>query len=337
MTAIAPYVLATCRPETQTIFDDDGHVVQAHVDANVADYCRLIRRAAADHDARLIAFPQFGLSGYAALDNDRWVAGAIEMNGPQVAQIAAAARAANAYVVIQAAERHPAFPGRYFLSAALITPEGRVGIVYRKHYTLSLRTSPIDVHDAFVKAFGSDAFFPVIDTPIGRIGLTIGAEVHWPEVTRTLALKGAEIIVNLVAAVVSVDYLNRPGAEKVRSVRAFENMTYLAMANMAGTEETPPSQIYDYEGQDISEPVADGSPFTLAKIDIARLRAARAAPGANLLAQLQPAVHEDLRQWPLWPANLFDERPAAGFESLLEAEAAAHARFDALISDRAER
>ena len=324
---IAPYVLAACQPRTQTIFDDSGTVRSERVAANLAEYGTLIARAAADHDARLIVFPQFGLSGHAAVDNDRWVAAALDFAGPEIARIGDAARAAGAYVVIQAAERHPAFPGRYFLSAALITPNGAVGMVYRKHYTLSLRTSPIDVHDRFVAVFGAGAFFPVLDTPIGRIGLTIGGEPHWPEVTRTLALNGAELIVNPIAAAVSIDYLERAGAEQVRGVRAFENMTYFAMANIGGVATAPPSQVHDYEGRAIGRAAGDGGPFTLATIDIARLRAARAAPGANLLAQIQPAIHPPIDDLPLWPANAFAERPAAGFDELLAVESAARQRL----------
>lgn len=329
MSTNAPYVLATCRPVTTTIFDDAGRVQPERVDANVAEHCALIRRAVDAHDARLIVFPEFALSGHAIVNNDAWVAGGIEFPGPETDRIGQAARDANAYVVIQAAERHPAFPGRYFLSAALITPDGDIGIVYRKHYTLSLRTSPIEVYDRFVETFGPDAFFPVCDTPIGRIGLTIGAELHWPEVTRSLALNGAEIIANPIAAIASVDYMNRAGADVVRPARAFENMTYFAMANNGFSPSSPPSRIYDYEGTSIGHDAADGAPFTLATIDIQSLRAARAAPGANLITQLQPAIHAPLDGLPLWPANCLPDAPASAFDRLFAIETESWDRMQA--------
>lgn len=330
MSAIAPYVLATARPVTKTIFDDDGRLQPDRLAANVAEYGQLIARAAEAHDARLIVFPQFGLSGHAMVDNDAWVAGAITFPGPEADLIGRAARLANAYVVVQAPERHAAFPGRYFLSAALITPSGDVRMVYRKHYTLSLRTSPIDVHDRFVEVFGVEAFFPVCDTEIGRIGLTIGGEVHWPEVTRSLALAGAEIIVNPVAAVESVDHLRRPGADVVRAARAFENVAYLAMANIGGAPGAPASRVYDYAGASIGCDAPNGAPFTLATIDIERLRAARAAPGANQLAQLQPAIHAPLAALRLWPANAFADAPPTGFDPLLAIEQGSWERLQAV-------
>lgn len=325
---IPPYVLALCQPPTQTVFGQDGRVMPERVEANVEAYRTLIARAAAAHAAKLVVFPQFGLSGHAMVDNDRWVEAAFDFAGPEIARIGDACRAAGAHAVIQTAERHPAFPGRYFLSAALIRPDATIGAIYRKHYTLSLRTSPIDVHDRFLATFGPDAFFPVIDTPLGRIGLTIGAEPHWPEVTRTLALRGAEVIVNPIAMADRLDYLDRPGADHVRGVRAFENMTYFAMANMGGIATAPPSEVYDHEGRPIARPAGDGAPFTLAEIDIERLRVARAAPGANLLAQIQPAIHPATDRTPLWPANAFAAAPPPGFEDILAIEAAVRQRLD---------
>lgn len=319
--AVAPYVLATCCPSTQVVFDGSGNLQRDVLKANVEEHCALIERAAATHDARLIAFPQFGLTGFAMVSNDQWVAASLDFSGPELARIGEAAKAAGAYVVIQAAERHAAFPGRYFLSAAIITPQGDVGLAYRKHYTLSLRTSPIDVYDAFLREFGRDALFPVLETPIGRIGLTIGAEVHWPEVTRSLALNGAEIIVNPVAGVTTLDYMNRAGAKAARATRAFENIAYLAMANMAMSPETPASEIYDYYGASIGSSADEDDLFTLATIDIGALRAARSAPGYNLIAQLQPDIHDDSRARSLWPKNTFPDGAVENFEALLETEA----------------
>lgn len=326
MTPVAPYVLATCCPNTQTVFDESGAVRADLVAANVDEHCAQIAQAARDHGARLIVFPEFSLSGYAMVGPQSWHAAALAFPGPETARIAAAARAAGAYVVIQAAERHPAIPGRYFLSAAILTPQGEMGLVYRKHYALSLRTSPNDVHDSFVAAFGSDAFYPVLDTPLGRIGIVIGAEVHWPEATRSLVLKGAEILVNPVAAP-TIDYLYRAGANAVRGVRAFENVAYLAMANIGGGD-APQSEVYDYHGAAIGVSAGAGG-GTVATIDLAALRHARAQIAANLVAQIQPAIHEDLRAMPLWPANAFADRAPHGFDELGAVERATWERMQA--------
>ncbi|MET0238322.1 MAG: nitrilase-related carbon-nitrogen hydrolase [Sphingobium sp.] len=318
MPAVEPYVMALCRPATRTIFDAQGQPDAGILDANIAVYCDLIARAAGEHGAKLIVFPQFALTGYTPLGTDGWLGASLTFPGPEMDRIGAAARAAGAHVVIQTAERHAAFPGRYFLSAAILKPDGGIGLAYRKNYAMSLRTSPIDVFDRFVETFGPDAFLPVLDTSIGVLGVAIGAEVHWPEPIRAMALKGAEIILNPVAAMQGIDYMNRPGAEIVRPVRAFENMVYLGMANMA--DGCVASQAYDFEGRAIGQAVGDGSCMTLATIDIEALRKARIFPAANFLTQIQPAIQEDARTLPLWPANAFAHLAPRQFEELMAVE-----------------
>lgn len=322
---IAPYTAALCRPATQSVFSTEGRIVPGALDANIALYCELIRQAASDHGARLIVFPQFSLTHYTPLGQDVWLDAAITFPGPQADKLGEAARAANAFVVVQTAERHAAFPGRYFLSSAIFTPNGEAELIYRKNYAMSLRTSPIDVFEQFVDQFGPDAFFPVLHTPLGVLGTVIGAEVHWPEPVRALALKGAEVICNPVAAVQSLDYLNRAGAELVRPVRAFENTAYLGMANYA--DGMMDSAMYDFNGAAIGRRV--DKTFTVATIDIAALRAARSSPTANFFAQIQTDLHRELYDLPLWPANAFAERAPASFDALIEVETAARLRLEA--------
>ncbi|MDE1147229.1 MAG: hypothetical protein PW843_11490 [Azospirillaceae bacterium] len=314
----APYVIAMCRFAPVRAFAADGTFLPEALADNVARHCALVERAAGDHGARLVAFPEFALTGHAMLSNDQWVAGSLTFPGPEVERIAQAARRAGAYVVIQAAERHAAFPGRYFLSAAILTPDGGVGLVHRKNYAFSLRTSPIDVHDAFVAAFGPDAFLPVLDTPLGGLGLTIGAEPHWPEAIRSLAMKGAELVINPIAASPQIDYLGRPGAAVVRQARAFENMVYFAMTNVDGGEGAPLPQIYDYKGAVVGEGAGD---FTLATVDMAGLRAWRATPAANFLAQIQP-IHDTALEAAPWPRNILPDAPAADAARIIGVEAA---------------
>ena len=297
------YVMALCQPPTQTVFGPGGVFVPEHLEANLAQYEALIERAAREHDAKLIVFPQFGLSGYApGLTVDQWIAASLTFPGAHVQRLGRAAKAAGAHVVVQAAEAHRAFPGRYFLSAGLLRPDGNLGLAYRKHYSISTRTSPADVYDEFIATFGVEGLFPVADTPLGRIGIVIGAEVNWPETVRSLALKGAEIILNPVATAPLIDYMGRAGASSVRAARAFENIVYLGMANMGlhvpahGASEVaidppPPSQIYDFEGELIATAGAGPGQFALARIDIRALRQARARPAANFIAQIQPHIH----------------------------------------------
>ena len=69
-------------------------------------------------------------------------------------------------------------------AAVLVGPDGLVGS-YRKSHLPFLGV------DRFVRP-GDE--LPVFDTPIGRIGLEICYDLRFPEVTRSLALAGAEIV-----------------------------------------------------------------------------------------------------------------------------------------------
>lgn len=65
----------------------------------------------------------------------------------------------------------------------------------------------------------------VFDTKLGRIGIMICADRRWPEVARTLKLKGAEIIINPTYGM--CHYAN----EWWMRTRAYENEVYIAFAH----------------------------------------------------------------------------------------------------------
>ncbi|AOR79473.1 nitrilase-related carbon-nitrogen hydrolase [Novosphingobium resinovorum] len=323
-----PYVLATCASAPQCVFAN-GAVDRAAIDHNIAQTIALAERAVGDHGARLVVFPQFGLTGYAMVSPEAWHDAAFALPGPEIERIAEASRRTGAWIAVQVPERHDAFPGRHFLSCVIVGPDDGIALVHRKGYSLSLRTSPIDVYERFVEVFGKEAFHPVIDTPIGRLGAVIGAELHWPEVCRSLALNGTQVVLNPIAAAPHLDYLQRAGALQVRPVRAFENMVYLAAANIAGPEGAPRSTIFDYKGASIANPAPDAPDITLATIDIPALEAWRREPSANFLAQIQADTTVQPDPSHHWPRNAWPAHAPSGFEDLIATEAAAWDKFNA--------
>jgi predicted amidohydrolase len=73
---------------------------------------------------------------------------------------------------------------------------------------------------------------PVWETPLGRIGIEICHELRFPEVTRTPALRGADIVAHPTANPVAA----RIQIELITVARAAKDRVYLLTANRVGKE-----------------------------------------------------------------------------------------------------
>jgi predicted amidohydrolase len=302
------YPATVCQPVIKCAFEADGAFLPQVARENLETCCGLIEAAWTETRSKLFVLPQFCLQGYLGTQTRRnWIAHAVRLDGPEVKALGDLARKTNAYISGAAHEVCPTFPDRYFNTGFIIAPDGEVALAYRKHYALTPKSRPGDVFDAYVAAFGSDSLFPVLDTPLGKLGMAVAGDVCWPEMTRCLALKGAEIILNPNASP-AYDYLDRPGGEWVRPVRAFENLTFLLTANHAGDGNYSPSTVFDYTGAAIAVAERGFNKYVTAMIDIEALRRFRAKPAANFIAQFQPHLHAGVYQSArLWPAH---PRPA---------------------------
>ena len=79
----------------------------------------------------------------------------------------------------------------------------------------------------------------VFDTPIGRIGIILCGDGRQPEIARVLALKGAQLIIdltNLTATGSSSEQLSNPQYEYMLPTRAVENKVWFVIANKVGME-----------------------------------------------------------------------------------------------------
>ncbi len=147
-------------------------------------------------------------------------------------------------------------------SAVLVGPDGLVGS-YRKTHLPFLGV------DRFT-APGDE--LPVYDTPLGRIGLEICYDLRFPEATRTLALKGAEI----VAHPTNFPLAARVQTELITVARAAENRIFLLTANRVGKERRGEfcgwSQIVDPYGRRLAEAGETEEALLLAEIDVEQAR-----------------------------------------------------------------
>lgn len=308
-------------------FKADGTFIEDARAQNVERICKHVRADKGRADTHLFAFPEFSLHGYTfGVGVQDWLRASISVPGPETDAISKAAQSAKAYVSFCTYEVIPEFPGRFFNTNVVIAPSGDIIHVYRKAYAMTAKTRPGDVYDRWVDLFGEDSLFPVVDTPFGKVGALIARDINWPETARTLALKGAEVIINPLGAGRSSG-AGETGQDWIRPVRAHENLTYIVCANIGpfvgehrdvNAAGRTKSEIVDYKGAIIARAATEGESVTTASLDIEMLRQYRRQKNTNYLAQLQPYLHVDvLASASLFPKNGWLHRP---LEDLTENE-----------------
>jgi predicted amidohydrolase len=194
-------------------------------------------RLAAEKGADLVVFPEQILQGYLTdtlsfnVENVRWQYAQAEVveSGEGINQVRDAVRALGIFAVIGMTERHPEREEVLFNTVVLLGPEGDVGR-YRKVH------QPGDEKHVYYP--GDD--FPVFDTAIGRIGMLICYDKVFPESTRELALKGADIMIMPTAWALAGDSEDPEQDSMVDSytlfgrVRALENQCWMVESNLFG-------------------------------------------------------------------------------------------------------
>jgi predicted amidohydrolase len=214
---------------------------------------------AAAAGARLVVLPECAIPGYMFGSGDEALPFAEEIPGPSTDALERECRRLGVYVVCGLLERD----GDALRNAAvLVGPDGLIGS-YRKTHLPFLGV------DRFVVP-GDE--LPVFDTPLGRIGIEICYDLRFPEVTRTLALKGADIVAHPT---------NFPMAAKVQTelitvARAAENRIYLLTANRVGKERWGEfcgwSQIVDPYGKRLAEADEVEETLLVADVELAKAR-----------------------------------------------------------------
>src|SRR3981081_950942 len=179
---------------------------RADIERNLEHLSHLIKAASwlssLDLPVRLIAIPEGALQGFndevLDLDHEAFAREcAIDIPGPETDYLGALARQWNTFLMAQAKARHPEFPGRFFNVGFVLNPEG--ALILRHHKVVPLlpvehSVTPHNVWDRWVELYGRglDAFYPVADTEIGRLGFLMANEGSYPENARRLAMTGAE-------------------------------------------------------------------------------------------------------------------------------------------------
>jgi predicted amidohydrolase len=225
-------------------------VAVAQLDPKLADKARNLDACLARLDeavsqgAELVVFPECAIPGYMFESAEEAMPYAEEIPGPSTEALVEAAARTGAHVC-----------------CGLIERDGDI------------------LHNAAVLVYlGVDRFvvpgdeLPVWETPLGRIGVEICYDLRFPEVTRTLALKGADIVCHPT----NFPMAARVQTEVITTARAAENRVYLLTANRCGQERWAEfcgrSQIVDPYGVRLAETDVAGEALLVADVEVEKAR-----------------------------------------------------------------
>lgn len=302
------YAAAACQTDFPNPADRSG--IRPHVDRMLEMVDMAVEGYAPFLPVKLLVFPEFAHAApvyHSAAD----LLAKLAVPIPNEHTERYVAKAAEHEVWIQTGtflECDERWPGVVFNTTCLIGPDGLLA-KYRK----ANPWIPWEVHASPHDLPGYDEDpFPVVDTPIGKLGAAICYDWLFPEVLRQLTANGAEVLIRVSA------YMDPWGATApmdwwtvVNRCRAIENVAWVVAANQAASlSHYPPfswpggSMVVDFDGRVVAQ--ADPGPgekIVYAPVDVGALRHERAARrGHQNLAHLRSELFPMYRR-PWYPGG----------------------------------
>lgn len=264
----APFKAAAVQFEPT--FGDKNRNVEALLD--------LVEQAAAS-GAKLITTPEMATTGYCWYDRAEVSDHVETIPGPSTDRFAALARRHDCFIVLGLPEVDP-LTNLYYNSAALIGPEGIVGVHRKTHPYISEPKW----------AASGNLGHQVFETTIGRIAILICMDIHFIETARIAALGGADVICHVS------NWLAERTPAPYWISRAYENGCYLIESNRWGLERgvqfsggsciiAPDATLLDV--------VDDGDGIAYGMIDPERARD-RIVSGEKVMRQRRPDLYLEL-------------------------------------------
>ncbi len=171
----------------------------------------------------------------------------------------------------------------------LIGPDG-------KPLSRTAKISP-DFLDGFSDStceLGKPADLPVVDTPLGRIGMLVNEDILFSHYARVLTYNGAEVILNPSREKLDYMYESR---QRSRATRAYENSAYIAVSTPRQVEKASlltnvptASALYCFDDHHFERAEREES-FLAPVLDINYLRGKRGNPFFNQPVFLRTALY----------------------------------------------
>lgn len=254
---------------------------------NLVKMSETIAKIASQQKVDLIVFPELITSGYEL--GVRFTELAQRVPGPTINLIAQRANEYGVYIAFGMVTKEKVESVLYN-SAILVGPDGELLDVYNK----------IHLRGEERMAFREGFKLPIIPTEVGNIGLMIGYDLAFPEVARSLALDGADI----VCVCANWEAANIDEWKTYIRARAYENSIFMAGANRIGEDVTltfgGESMIVGPRGHIHASLAAETDPktgeplegFAVARIDLDEVRKNREE--FQFIQNRQPAVYKAL-------------------------------------------
>lgn len=339
---IEPYVAVCIQNEVRAVSQRKDIEVNLNRCCELIDHSAVFYQRQLGEPVKLVVFGEYHLQDWRGVTAPWWrepvdpLAACIEIPGPETERLAERAVRHGFYIAAHALEIDPHFPGYFFNCGFIIAPSGQIIYKRRKteHAGFLMYASPHDVLDRYMEVYGrgrtvGETLFPVVETPIGNLGMCMCYEMIVPELHRQLVANGAEVIIRPTAEMDMFRITPRDVSQTLDRARAIENVACYVVAHLgpltggaaidaheswAGT-----STIIRWDGITLAQSRTDGETLIGAVIDVDRLRRARRAgqtyvaksvpvDGIRGLPLFRPEVYDYLQK-PNYPANLWRDRP----------------------------
>ena len=223
------------------------------------------RAAVGDLRCDLLVLPELFATGYAFRDTAEARSLAEPFpDGPTTRFLVELSAATGGMVVGGLVERD----GERLFNAAAVACAGRACLSYRKVHLFGFE------REVFEPVGGP---FPVLEHAGLKVGVMVCFDWRFPEVARTLALAGADVLAHPSNLVL-------PHCQAAMVTRCLENVVYAVTANRIGTEERPPRPPLTFTGASV---IVSPRGETLARAPVER--------PALLSATIDPELARDKR------------------------------------------
>ena len=255
-----------CEPATSPVETIKSAMIDKHVD---------LLNQAADQGAQVVCMQELFYGPYFCAEQDaKWYELTEPVpDGPTTRLMQDLAKKRQMVIVVPVYEED--LPGVYYNTAAVIDADGSYLGKFRK---MHIPHCAPGFWEKFYFRPGNLGY-PVFDTAVGKVGVYICYDRHFPEGARCLGLNGAEIVFNPSATVAGLsEYLWK----LEQPAHAVANQYFIGAINRPGFEEPwrigefyGQSYFCDPRGQMIAQAGRDQDEIVVADMDVDQIREVR--------------------------------------------------------------